>query len=85
MRKAWIAAAMTASLIFVGAHTVSAGQTHPAPVRSIQVHAGDTLWAIAQDLRPGKDRRETVYELMTFNHLSSPEIVPGQTLHFPSR
>jgi LysM repeat protein len=84
MRKAWIAAAMVAGLLFVGARTVSAGQSHPAPAISYQVQAGDTLWSIASRLQPGSDRREVVYELMEFNHLTSPEIVPGQRLHLPS-
>ncbi|MGZ4104903.1 MAG: LysM peptidoglycan-binding domain-containing protein [Actinomycetota bacterium] len=85
MKKAWIAAAMTAGLLFAGAHTVSAGQTHPAPVRIYHVHAGDTLWSIAGTLRPHADRREVVYDLMSFNHLPSPVIAPGQTLRFPLR
>lgn len=85
MKKAWIAAALTAAMLVVGAHTVSAGQTHPAPVRTYRVHAGDTLWSIAGSLQPNGDRREVVYDLMSFNHLSSPVIVPGETLRLPLR
>jgi LysM repeat protein len=85
MRKIWLAGFMIAASLVVGAHTVSAGQSHQAPVVSYQVRAGDTLWTIAEKLDPAKDRREVVYDLIKANHLGSPTIVPGQTLHMASR
>jgi LysM repeat protein len=72
---------MIGVVLFVGAHTVSAGQSHPAPSVSYQVRPGDTLWTIALKVEPSKDRREVVYDLMHANHLASPTIVPGQILH----
>jgi LysM repeat protein len=85
MKRAWVAAAMVAGLLFVGAHTVSAGQSHPAPVLTYQVRAGETLWSIAKHVAPGKDQREVVYQILAANHLASPAIVPGQTLHIPAQ
>jgi LysM repeat protein len=85
MKRAWVAAAMVAGLLFVGAHTVSAGQSHTAPVLTYQVHAGETLWSIAEHVAPSKDQRDVVYQIIAANHLGSPTIVPGQTLHIPSQ
>jgi len=85
MRKLWIAGIMVATSLFVGEHAVSAGQSHAAPSVSYQVKSGDTLWTIASTLEPGKDRREVVYDLIQANHLGSPTIVPGQTLHLRRR
>jgi LysM repeat protein len=85
MRKFWIAGIMVAASLFVGAHAVSAGQSHAAASVSYQVKAGDTLWTIASKLEPRKDRREVVYDLIQANHLDSPTIVPGQTLHLTPR
>jgi len=81
MRRLWLASLMVAGVIFIGAHTVSAGQSHAAPSMSYTVARGDTLWTIAEKLEPGKDRREVVYDLIQANHLGSPTIVPGQILH----
>jgi LysM repeat protein len=85
MRRLWVASMMIAGLIFVGAHTVSAGQSHAVPSISYTVGRGDTLWTIASKFEPGKDRREVVYDLIEANHLGSPTIVPGQILHLTPR
>jgi LysM repeat protein len=85
MRKFWIAGIMVAASLFVGEHAVSAGQSHAPPSVSYQVKPGDTLWTIASQLEPGKDRREVVYDLIQANHLATPTIVPGQTLHLSPR
>jgi LysM repeat protein len=81
MRRLWIAGTMIGAVLFVGAHSVSAGQTRPAPSVSYQVRPGDTLWTIALKVEPNKDRREVVYDLIQANHLAAPIIVPGQILH----
>lgn len=82
MRRLWIASVMVAGSLLIGAHAVSAGQTHPRPAVIVHVHAGDTLWSIASTLDPAKDPREIVDALMKANGLASPTIVPGQTLRF---
>jgi LysM repeat protein len=85
MSKVWIAGVIVAASLIVGAHAVSAGQSHATVSISYQVKSGDTLWTIASTLEPGKDRREVVYDLIQANHLGSPAIVPGQTLHLTPR
>jgi len=82
MRRLWIASAMVAGSVLIGSHAVSAGQAHPKPAVVYHVRAGDTLWTIASKLAPAKDPREIVDALMKANHLGSPTIIPGQTLHY---
>jgi LysM repeat protein len=47
------------------------------------VHAGDTLWSIAERTFAG-DPREGVWQIQERNRLASPTIVPGQVLVIPS-
>jgi len=46
------------------------------------VHAGETLWSIAESSYAG-DPREGVWLLQERNHLSGATIVPGQRLVLP--
>lgn len=52
--------------------------------RTYAVHAGDTLWGIAQRYDPdGGDPRAFVYEISAANHLDGSDIRPGQVLTIP--
>jgi LysM repeat protein len=53
----------------------------PTP-RVLRVHAGDTLWSIAQE-RYGGDPRAGVWKLQEANDLDGSTIVPGQRLLVP--
>jgi LysM repeat protein len=85
MKRLWIAAPLAAGLLFAGAHTVSAGQSHKIAPLTYQVKPGDTLWSIAGRVSGSADRREVVDELLRANHLRSPVIVAGQRLDLPRR
>lgn len=57
--------------------SVSSGpQTHV-------VESGETLWAVAGEYGGGGDPRAYVDDLLEINHLSSPQVFPGQTLILP--
>ncbi len=49
----------------------------------VVVRPGQTLWSIAATAEPEADTRVVVQEIMTGNALSSPLIMPGQTLWVP--
>jgi hypothetical protein len=49
----------------------------------VTVTAGQSLWAIAQDIAPGDDPREVVNDILAFNGMSSAELFPGQQLALP--
>lgn len=51
--------------------------------RTHVVEAGETLWAVAGEFGDGADPRVYVDDLLEINHLSSPQVFPGQTLILP--
>jgi LysM repeat protein len=51
----------------------------------ITVKPGETLWSIAANLSGSGDKREMVDELISVNHLKSPELVAGQKIYIPTR
>jgi nucleoid-associated protein YgaU len=62
------------------------GSTEPVPVasRSYVVRTGDTLWAIAGRLAPGRDPRPLVDAIARVNGVEAGDLVPGQTLVLPA-
>jgi len=84
MRKALIAISLVGALLGFGATTVRAGQQHPSkPVWSHVVARGETLWGLAAEAAPSRDRRITVDLLISANHLRGASIRPGQRLVLP--
>jgi Tfp pilus assembly protein FimV len=55
----------------------------PRPQRIVVVRAGDTLWSIAQQVRPEADPRDTVEAILEANPVESGSLVPGQSLAVP--
>ncbi|MDT0304713.1 LysM peptidoglycan-binding domain-containing protein [Streptomonospora wellingtoniae] len=86
-----LATALLAGLLLdVG--TAGASAVGSAPAESalregepstVVVRDGDTLWSIAERVRPGDDPRSTVHEIVRVNGLSESEIEPGQELVMP--
>ncbi|NYE46414.1 nucleoid-associated protein YgaU [Spinactinospora alkalitolerans] len=54
------------------------------PPETIVVRDGDTLWGIAEQVRPDDDPRRTVHEIVEINDLTSTTLEPGQKLELPS-
>lgn len=54
----------------------------PARYERVVVAPGDTLWGMAQARYPG-DPRPRVDQIMRINQLTSPTLLPGQTLRVP--
>ncbi len=54
---------------------------------AVTVHAveqGDTLWALASTVNPGKDNRDVIFEIMRLNGMSDASLRAGQTLLLPT-
>ena len=52
--------------------------------RSVIVEAGQTLWDIAREARPGGDPRDTIHELERLNpELDGALVLPGQEIVLP--
>lgn len=61
-----------------------AASVKPVGASSVVVQAGDTLWAIAQEVAPDRDPRSVVGQIRELNDLGTRSIVPGQTLLLPT-
>jgi nucleoid-associated protein YgaU len=57
----------------------------PAPIVRYVVQDGDTLWAIAGSVRPGRDPRATIDAIADANGIDAGAIVPGQSLVIPAQ
>lgn len=61
------------------------GTAQHAPVEYVTVLPGDTLWAIANDVAPDADPRDTVAEIVELNALPGSTVQAGQRLAVPVR
>jgi len=66
----------------LGASIQLAYGSGPRRTDLVVVGAGETVWSIAAE-RTSADPRPRVDEILRLNHLSSPMLVPGQTLLVP--
>jgi LysM repeat protein len=80
-RLALIVATVAAGLVVVGG-VAYAGS--PNTGEHIVVHAGQTLWGIAQAHYPGTNVEQAVSEIESANHLNSAGIKLGQALYLPA-
>ena len=71
----------------IGSGSGSAGGEHQSmavgTARQVVVAPGDTLWRVAERVRPGHDPRPIVAELAQANQIRSAALVPGQVLVVP--
>ena len=51
----------------------------------VVITAGESLWAIAEDVAPSADPRDFVNDILEFNGMSSAELFPGQRLALPAQ
>jgi len=51
----------------------------------VTIAAGESLWAIAEDIAPTADPRDVVNDILEFNGMSSAELFPGQSLALPEQ
>jgi hypothetical protein len=51
----------------------------------VTVHAGDTLWSVAEKYASNVDTREWIAELITLNALQDNQLQPGQRIALPTR
>jgi nucleoid-associated protein YgaU len=82
------AIAALAGAMVLGAGHLGAAHGVAAPVASqrIVVHAGDTLWVLAErHATPGSDPRRWIADVARLNGLTDPtRLLPGQVLQLPA-
>jgi LysM repeat protein len=56
-----------------------------APLSTITVSQGQTLWQLARQLAPTADPRDVIADVMSVNRLTSTNVQPGQKLAIPAQ
>jgi hypothetical protein len=54
------------------------------PTVTVTVQPGESLWAIAGAVAPGRDARDVVAEIVQLNNISAGTVLPGQQLFIPT-
>jgi LysM repeat protein len=79
-----LASVAIAASLFVGGVGTAGTDATPVPTRYITVAPGETLWAIAGEVAPSADRRDTVQRILELNSLRSANVQAGQQLAVPA-
>ncbi len=63
----------------------SAADLSVTPTVTVTVQPGQSLWAIAGTVDPGRDARDVVADIVQLNNLTAGAVHPGQQLYVPTR
>ena len=63
----------------------TAGGLAVTPTVSVTVQPGESLWAIAGAVDPGRDPRDVIADIVQLNDLDGGRVMPGQQLFVPSK
>ncbi|MGO2003289.1 LysM peptidoglycan-binding domain-containing protein [Arthrobacter rhombi] len=79
----------TTLLVLAGIFTApvmasDASDTTSVEAQTVSVMEGDTVWALAAEFAPQRDRRDVVAEITEMNDLKGSVLVPGQQIFVPS-
>lgn len=50
----------------------------------VTIHAGESLWQLAESIAPNSDPRDVIAEIVSLNRLSTDAVEPGQRLAIPA-
>lgn len=79
---------LLAAVSLGGARTQAAGvesEGQRAPVQTVTVQPGESLWSVAQRIAPDNDPRDVVAQIRRLNDLESSSLQVGQLLVLPTR
>ncbi|MDN6178690.1 MAG: LysM peptidoglycan-binding domain-containing protein [Micrococcaceae bacterium] len=81
--------AATALLVLAGIFTApvmasDASDTTAVEATTVSVMEGDTVWALAEEFAPQRDRRDVMAEITEMNDLNGSVLVPGQEIFVPT-
>ncbi|HEX4700384.1 MAG TPA: LysM peptidoglycan-binding domain-containing protein [Actinomycetes bacterium] len=77
--------AVVAAVLLTGGGTAAAGADPAggAPASVVTVRPGETIWAIAERVAPGRDPRDTVQAILDLNGLQTSQVRVGTALRLP--
>ena len=69
----------------IGSSQAATGAPAQVPYPQTTVHAGETLWSVAQRVAPGHDPRQVIAQISELNDLTGGSVRAGQQLLLPHR
>ena len=76
--------ALVMAVGFFSSNALASGSEVKTQYNYITVHAGETLWGLAEAHAKGKDPRDWMAALVELNNLTSNELQPGERLALPN-
>ena len=69
---------------FFSSNALASGKSAKTHFTYVTVHAGQTLWGLAESHAKGQDPRDWIQSLVELNNLTSNQLQPGQRLALPN-
>lgn len=79
-----LATALILAIGFLSSNALASGEKSKAHFTYVTVHAGETLWGLAEIHAKGKDPRDWIQSLVELNNLTANQLQPGQRLALPN-
>jgi hypothetical protein len=76
--------AVLLALALNGGGAIATESGSGAPMESVTVLAGQSLWQLAEELAPQSDPREFITDVLSVNTLASADVRAGQLLEIPN-
>jgi LysM repeat protein len=71
--------------LVAGINAGGATATGSAPLSTVTVTAGETLWQVATQIAPKADPRDVIADILSVNKLASTDLQPGEKLKIPAQ
>lgn len=80
-----LAVAIAGAVAFISGQSANASsESVKVSFEHVTVHAGETLWQLAEQYGKGQDARDWIADVVALNSLTSVDLQPGQDLAIPS-
>ena len=76
--------ALVMAIGFFSSNALASGEASKAHYNYVTIHAGETLWGLAESHAKGQDPRDWIQSLVELNNLTSNQLQPGQRLALPN-
>jgi LysM repeat protein len=80
-----IATPLVVVALVAGINAGGATATGSAPLSTVTVASGETLWQVATQVAPKADPRDVIADILSVNKLASTDLQPGEKLLIPAQ
>jgi Tfp pilus assembly protein FimV len=80
-----VATPLVVIALVAGINAGGATATGSAPLATVTVTSGETLWQVATQVAPKADPRDVIADILSVNTLASSDLQPGEKLRIPAK